>query len=1104
LSSTHISIPDALASTPAFSRLLAALPRDGGALVLGEVYGSAAATVVAALHSRLEERLLVVVARTPQQAAALEADLDALLGEGVSFLYPQREALPYEGEERHLEIGGLRVEAVEALLTGRTRLLVTTLRALQERAPVPERLAELRLTLEVGESWPFQLLLEELEARGFQRVAMVEEVGQFAVRGGILDVFSFGTPDPVRVEFWGDEISSIRTFDILDQRSTGEAPQVHLLPVDFTPSGGGDAGVVRSLPELLPTGALLVQIGEEGWTEELRRTWTQLEAIRRERERAGLGTPPPERIFMEPEEAEALLTSFPRLVLHEGDAPLALGSRPSPAVNRDMPRLAALLREGAAGGLRTLLLCDNDGQLQRLEEILGGKEGLPPGAAAGIGSLEKGFQLPDATPPLRILTDHEIFRRPRRLRRGRRFRGAVALESLSQLTPGDYVVHMDHGIGRFRGLERIQVAGEELEGLAIEYANGEVLRVPVYRLDLVERWVGEAEENEPPQVHRIGGKRWRTLKRKTEEAIEAMAAELLELYARREEAEGFRFSPDTRWQREMESSFLFDDTPDQRKAASAVKRDMESLRPMDRLVCGDVGYGKTEVAIRAAFKAVQDGKQVVVLAPTTILVEQHRRTFQARLADYPVRVEALSRFRTPKEVREILLRLQEGKVDVLIGTHRLLSEDVVFHDLGLLIVDEEQRFGVKHKERLKQLRSAVDVLTLTATPIPRTLQLSLAGLRNLSLIQTPPRDRLPVITHVLPWSNQILGEAVWRELDRGGQIFFLHNRVETIETAAERVRGLAPDARVAVAHGQMGAHRLDEVMRAFVDGETDILVCSAIIENGLDVPNANTLIVDQADHFGLSQLYQIRGRVGRSDRRAYCYLVIPERITDDAEKRLRVLEHYTELGSGYAVALRDLELRGAGNLLGADQSGFAHAVGMDTYLRLLERTVQRLKRGELPEDGPVPETDVSLAGSAYLPDHYVPDAGQKLHLYRRLSRVEGHGEVQALREELVDRFGPLPPEVERLMDAHTLRLLGRDLRVERISVRDQAARITFHPGAAPRMSLLERPFRDRQVILEVRRLNPLSLALTQAGVEPLTPTLIRALNLLREGTAAAA
>ncbi|HSG47427.1 MAG TPA: transcription-repair coupling factor [Longimicrobiales bacterium] len=1098
---SHNQILDAIESCPGFMALLRGLPAPGAAYRLTGVVGSAGAATLAALHRRLPDRILVAVLPDPNQAQAVEADLDALLGEGISHIFPQRESLPYESDEPHVEIGGLRVEAVEAVFSGRGRILVTTVRALQERVPLPSHLADLRLTLRVGDTLPLGMLVEILEERGFQRVPVVEEVGQFAVRGGILDVFSFGSPDPLRVEFWGDDIESLRSFDILDQRSTGTLREAHVLPVDFSSEEAAGTSS-RSLLELLPSEALLLDMGGEPWAHVLTRSWEHANRVYRELRDSGMEElHAPEELFLSPEAAVRALAAFPRVELLSDDssADASLGAEPPPAVERDMKLLAALLREGAARGERTLLLCDNEGQADRLEELLAEgrrKESLPPGSAVAVGSLEHGFVLPRATPPLRVFTDHEIFRRSRRLRRSRRFRGAVSLESLAQLTPGDYVVHLDHGIGKFRGMERLEVAGESFESMAIEYAGGEVLRVPIYRLDLVERWVGE-EDGEPPHVHKIGGKKWKTARRKTEEAIRQMTAELLELYARREAAEGYAYAADTRWQKEMESSFLYEDTPDQRKAAEEVKRDMEALRPMDRLVCGDVGYGKTEVAIRAAFKAVQEGKQVAVLAPTTILAEQHRHTFEERLADYPVKVGALSRFRGKKEENELLAALAGGELDILVGTHRLLSEDVLFHDLGLLIVDEEQRFGVKHKERLKELKASVDVLTLSATPIPRTLYLSLSRVRDLSLIRTPPRDRMPIITNVLPWSDGLLSEAIHRELDRGGQSFFLHNRVETIHTAAERVRTLVPDARVAVAHGQMRPGELDRVMTAFVDGEVDVLVCTSIIENGLDVPNANTLIVDRADHFGLSQLYQIRGRVGRSDRRAYCYLIVPEGITEEAMKRLRILEHYTELGSGYAVALRDLELRGAGNLLGADQSGFAHAVGIDAYLHLLEKTVERLRREGDAGDAEYPDPEVSLAGSAYLPDAYVPDSGQKLHLYRRLSKIRHRSEVDALRSELADRFGKLPEEVVRLLDATALRLLGKKLGLERILIRGRTARLSFRDGVAPRLQALQGPLRDRQLEMEVRRMAPLSLAVTQMGPEPLTATLIEVLTVLQ-------
>ncbi len=1098
------TVVEALRATPALQSLLSDPPKPGRSRTVTGLTGSAGSALLATLHEALPGHLWVAVADSPDEAVRLEADLTSLLGEDRAPLFPQSEVL-FFNEETDPRIGGLRVEAIEALLGGTARLFVTTPRGLQERIAIPERLARLRLELEAGEEIGFGLLVEELEVMGFEKVALVEEVGHFAVRGGIIDVFSLGSPDPIRLEFWGDEITSIRYFDVSDQRSTSQVERVNLLPPTLqSPSEEGSGEAVRSLLEVLPDEAVVVRFGSGSWDPTLQRTWSQATEIRNDRLEGGETLPPVERILQPVEAAVRTLEAHPELLLLEdGPGDVILDTLPPPRIERKMDRLVDFLREEASRGAATVILCDNDGQAERLEEILEESSPRPRGIQIGVGTVEGGFRIPSASPPLNVLTDHEIFRRSRRVRRGRRFRGAVALESLAQLTPGDYVVHLDHGIGRFRELERIEVAGESLEVLAIEYSGGEVLRVPIYRLDLVERWVGETDEADPPTVHRIGGKRWKTLRRKTEEAIERMTQELVQLYAEREMMEGFAFSPDTRWQREMEASFLYRDTPDQARATREVKADMESPRPMDRLLCGDVGFGKTEVALRAAFKAVQDDRQVAVLAPTTILVEQHRRTFGERLADFPVRIEALSRFRTPAEQEEIRIGLETGEVDIVIGTHRLLSSDVRFKGLGLLIIDEEQRFGVKHKERLKKLRASVDVLTLTATPIPRTLQLSLSGVRNLSLMRTPPRDRLAVQTQSIPWSDGLLAEIMGRELDRGGQVFFLHNRVETIHSIAERVGGLAPDATVGVAHGQMGSHELDVVMRDFIEGATDILVCTSIVENGLDVPNANTLIVDRADRFGLAQLYQIRGRVGRSDRRAYCYLVVPESVTDDARQRLQVLEQYTELGSGYQVALRDLEIRGAGNLLGASQSGFAHAVGMDTYLRLLEDAVRRLRLGKEQEGEAFPEPDVSLRGSAYLPDGYVSDSSQKLHLYRRLSRLEGGEEAESLREELVDRYGPLPDEVERLIDARLLRILGRELGIERIFLRGREGRLNFRPAANPRMALLEEPFRKRQVEVTVRRMVPLSLGLKQMGAEPLTRTLIRALEAWIEARAKA-
>ena len=1111
----HPSVLSAFASTPGFAALLRELPGPGDLLYAEGLIGSTPAVLMGGLQRARPERIWVAVASNPDAAEHLVTDLDSLLGEGSALLYPQRESLPYETDEPHVEIGGLRVEALEALLTGRASILVTTQRAIQERSPGVERLDELQLLLRRGDEVRPGDLVERLEAMGFERVPTVEEVGQFALRGGILDVFGFGTPDPARVEFWGDEIESIRRFDVLTQRSVDELEEVRILPVDVRfappPAAGASAqsaGDRRSLLSYLPPEAVLLRMdgadAASGWE----RTWVELHRLHEAERKAG-GTPePPEQLFAPPTSIAAEVARFPQVVVDGGESVDATDgervvfeiARPE-AIERNMALLGEVLRDAGARGERSLILCDNEGQLERLQELLDELK-VTRGIELATGSVRGGFILSSASPALRVLTDHEIFRRTRRIRRRRQFRGGVALESFAALEPGDYVVHMDHGIGRFRGMEQVRVGEEIIETMVIEYAGGELLRVPVHRVDLIERWVSESDDAAPPRVHKIGGREWSRTKEKTRKAVQEMAAELLEIYAAREAAPGYAYSSDTRWQREMESAFLFEDTPDQREATAAVKADMEATRPMDRLVCGDVGYGKTEIAIRAAFKAVQDGRQVAVLVPTTILAEQHMRSFAERLAGFPVRIDVLSRFRTAKEQAQVVAETKEGKIDILIGTHRLLSADVEFRDLGLLIVDEEQRFGVKHKERLKQLKKTVDVLTLTATPIPRTLHFSLLGIRDMTLIQTPPRDRQPIITHVLPWSDAVIEDAVRREMDRGGQVFLVHNRIDTIHTLAQRVQKLVPEARIAVGHGQMREKELEEIMRRFVAGEVDILVATSIIESGLDVPNANTLIVDRADQFGLAQLYQIRGRVGRSHHRAYCYLLIPEDVSEEADKRLRVLEHYTELGSGFGIAMKDLELRGAGNILGSAQSGFVTAVGFDTYMRLLDQAVRELK-GEGAQK-PHATTEVSVDGAAYIPDEYVPDEAQKLHLYRRLSTLESVAGVEELRRELKDRYGPLPHEVETLLETATLRLLGTELGIERILVRSWDARVNFRTGVVPKMAALQRIFTEYQLEVELQRTFPLSLTLHRRGPEKVSTMLIGALRALSRDRSAAA
>ncbi len=1080
------SILDALGRTRTAQDLLTRLPGRGSSLTLGGLPGSSGAVTVAWIARALPQRLLTVVAPTPAEAERWLSDLQPLTTAGVA-LYPQRESLGEE--EPHYEIAGERVETLEALLGGKLRILVTTARATAERTRVPAALAAMRLVLRAGERRPLTDVAHSLERMGYRRVPTVTEVAEFSVRGGIIDVYGFGMGEAARCEWWGDELNSLWVFDLTSQRSLQQIDEITILPVSppdpAEPEVTGFTAARQTLLELLPSDTLLVEEAMGPDRDEVERAWREAEHHLDVARRLGEDVPSRDALFEEPDQWRRRLEAFGRLILGEALPDLQMGFLPPEKIDRNLNRLRAVLGSEQP----TLILCDNEGQLERLDELLneGGRGGIH--ATLVIGSLDGGFVLPG----LRVLTDHEIFRRARRLRRSRRYRQAAPSSATGALTVGDYVVHLDHGIGIYRGIGSVTVGGGILEVAIVEYEGGDRLNVPLYRLDQLERYraAGDDGDRPPPRLHRLGGHSWQRVRERTREAIKAMAAELLDLYARRQVSAGYPFPPDTRWQRELESSFLYEDTPDQVKATEQVKQDMEQPKPMDRLLVGDVGYGKTEIAVRAAFKAVQGGKQAAVLVPTTILAEQHGRTFIERLVDYPVKIEVLSRFRTAREQKQAVARLATGATDIIIGTHRLLSRDVVFKDLGILVVDEEHRFGVKHKERLKELRLSVDVLTLTATPIPRTLHLSLAGLRDLTLLETAPRDRSPILTFVEPWDDGLLEEAFARELDRGGQVFVVHNRIETIDTIAARVRALAPRAKVGVAHGQMAADDLEQVMRGFVAGEVDILVSTMIVESGLDVPNANTMVVHDAHRFGLAQLYQLRGRVGRSHRRAYCYLLASDQTSPEAEDRLKILEHHTDLGSGYRIALKDLEIRGAGNMLGSEQSGHAHAVGFDLYLRWLEETVIAL-RGQGKVEHPAPP-DVVLDRPAHLPEGYVPDDEIKLDLYRRLARASSSGEIDELRAEMRERFGPLPEEAENLLHMARLRVLGASMGLQHVLIRGDEARLTFRQGATPRLAGLTRALDDVQLSAEVRRTVPLSMRLLRLGGEAMVPALARAL-----------
>ena len=1088
---------DTFEALPTFSRLLDTLPPPGGACILGGLHGSSDAVLVASIARRRPGRFIVVVADSVPDAERWLADLQALMDDTPVALYPPREGF---GEvEPHAEVAGERVETLERIGRGAVRIVLTTGRAILERTRLPAAVRAARIELRRGESHRPESLAAHLESIGFERVSMVEDVAQFSVRGGIFDVYGFGMTDPVRLEFWGDEISEMRHFDLLTQRSTRSAEYALVLPVDgqVAPTVGDLERV--TIAELFPPDALVVMPQGARIARELQRTWDEAEHHIELARRRGEDAPSRDELYRHPEETLRTIDAFGRLELRGVIDPadgLLFPARAPDQIDRDVRRLRRIVRDG----MPTVILCDNAGQAERLDELLNEGTDTPSPAVLSIGVLDGGFLLPPSgtsDPGLRVLTDHEIFRRARRIRRARRYGTGASLETITALKPGDYVVHLEHGVGIYRGIERIFVKESTIEVAVLEYEGGDRLNVPLYRVDQIERYRAASEtdgEAAPPRLHKLGGKRWAQQRERTRAAIQEMTVELLDLYARRKVATRPPHLPDTPWQRQLESSFLFEDTPDQRRATDDVKRDMETGRPMDRLLVGDVGYGKTEVAVRAAFKAVQSGRQVAVLVPTTILADQHERTFGERLADFPVTVKTLSRFQTPKEQQEVLAGVREKKVDIVIGTHRLLSDDVKFDDLGLIVVDEEHRFGVKHKERLKQLKLETDVVTLTATPIPRTLHLSLAGLRDMTLMQTAPRDRSPVLTFVEPMDDALIEEGIARELDRGGQVFFVHNRIETIVAMSDHLRRLAPRARIGIAHGQMRERELEEIMHRFVAGDVDILVSTMIVESGLDVPNANTMFVNRADHFGLAQLYQLRGRVGRSHRRAYCYLLVPENVDEDAERRLQVLEHHTELGSGYRIALKDLEMRGAGNLLGAEQSGFVHAVGFDMYLRMLEETVERVLRGE---DAPrlVP-ADVSLDLPAYLPDEYLESAEAKLDIYRRLTRLTDPTEIEAIQTEVRDRFGPLPQPAENLFLNALLRITGGRIGVEGIMVRGGEARITFRDTAVPRIKGLSAAFHEVQFQAEVRRQQPLSLKLTRLGGSAILPGLVRALRSL--------
>jgi transcription-repair coupling factor (superfamily II helicase) len=937
-----------------------------------------------------------------------------------------------------------------------------------------------------------RFLLDE----GYTAEELITDSGQFSIRGGILDVFPFTLNEPVRIELFGDEVDSLRTFDLLSQRS--------IMKLDNLVLGVGDEtrqlvatwrrnGRLHGMAEYFPSDTRIVWLERDRIAEEAERVRSLAEKMYAQRsyfedegeveEENPLLDIPPEALYLdwenlEKEVAEYNQASISEFTLENVEAPLRFNLPVA------LPNLAGVdfkmkigeIVNRAAEGEEFLVVCDNEGQKDRIQDLIldARKEGPPqmdrdalrgavlrseggaidytqgspikkgkrkrlfqvPGVTVLVGGLRHGFrcELSNTT----LVADREIFGRYRKIRARRKQGIGVPIVDLVDLAAGNYVVHVDHGIGRFVGLKRLTVGGREGEFLELRYDGEDVLYVPIEQIDRVTRYIGS--EGAPPKLSKMGGKVWQNAKARAKKAIEDLTDQLLSLYAAREVREGFCFPSDTPWQHEFEAAFPFEETPDQWKAIRDVKEDMESARCMDRLVCGDVGFGKTEVAMRAAFKSVCEAKQVAILAPTTVLVQQHYETFLDRMQEYPVDIESVSRFRSSKDLKEALKRVAEGDIDIVIGTHRLLQKDVRFKDLGLVVIDEEQRFGVKHKEKFKSLRTQVDVLTLTATPIPRTLYMSMSGVRDMSLVNTPPKDRLPVETYVVEFKPEIVESAILRELARGGQVFFLHNRVESIYGMATMVEEIVPEARIAVGHGQMEGHELEKVMRRFIAGDIDVLVSTTIIESGLDIPNANTILINRADTFGLAELYQLRGRVGRSTHQAYCYLLVPSKqgLTPVARQRLLALQEHTALGSGFQIAMRDLEIRGMGNILGREQHGHIAAIGYDLYSSLLAKAIAGMRGEALGE-----EVDVSIDTyrPGEFPVEYVPSGRQRMSIHKRLANIESREQMEAFRDEIEDLYGRLPARSFLVFRNLQLRLRAKKARIDHIRIRPEKARL---------------------------------------------------------------
>lgn len=1016
-------------------------------------------TILAAVNYQLNPQHNVFILNDKEDAAYFYNDLQSLLGEENVFLFPMSYKKPYQYEEIDNANVLQRAEVLNQLNNDKANLLIVTYpEALSEKVINKKSLIANTLQVKVGEVFDINFISELLISYDFEKTDFVYEPGQFSIRGGIVDIFSYASEYPYRIELFGDDIESIRLFNPESQLSMQSVNQINIIPDVqnklIRETRETFFNFIRNTSNIWIKDAGLVFEIIDDCFKQVEQHFQEIVA-----RSGGIQViDSPEELF---ETRRGLLTEIRKFKIIEfgtkthfkDGEKLTFQSKNQPSFNKDFKRLIDNIKENQAKHFTTIISAESLKQLSRLNSIFEEIDPLTKFQSLQL-SLRGGFI--DEQTKVAFYTDHQIFDRYHRFKVRDKFSKSKALtmKELKALQTGDFVTHIDYGIGRFAGLEKVMVGDKEQEAVRLIYRDNDILLVNIHSLHKIAKYTGK--EGTPPVMSKLGSAEWENKKSRVKKQVKDIAKELIALYAKRRAAHGFAFSKDGFMQAELESSFFYEDTPDQAKATSDVKEDMEKAYPMDRLVCGDVGFGKTEVAIRAAFKAVADSKQVAVLVPTTILAMQHHKTFAERLAKLPVNVDEISRFRTSKEISETLKKVKEGKTDILIGTHRILNKDIEFKDLGLLIIDEEQKFGVKAKDRLKELKLNVDVLTLTATPIPRTLHFSLMGARDLSVISTPPPNRQPVTTEVHVFKEEMIRDAISYELKRGGQVYFVHNRVNDIESVANIILRLVPDAKIGIAHGQMDGDRLEKAMMKFIEGDYDVLVSTNIIEAGLDIPNANTIIINQAQNFGMSDLHQMRGRVGRSNRKAFCYLLTPpiSVLSTDARKRLQTLEEFSDLGDGFKVSMRDLDIRGAGNLLGSEQSGFINDLGYETYHKILDEAVQELKENEFKDlfmkdmtgtlsDLRLPDCQIETDLQIIIPENYVSNISERLSLYNQLDNIEKEDELQEFQRSIVDRFGPLPQEVQNLLKIVRIRWKAEQLGFEKLTLKNNILKCYF-------------------------------------------------------------